>query len=101
MSGQEQEMNPVYNQSSQNTDEADTTSSLIFFILGFFCYCIWIVAFCKFKNSGNATARMFGIISLVFFIISIISTVIAVVVVILYLIIWFAIIGTAGNNVYN
>ncbi|ELP91481.1 hypothetical protein EIN_144110 [Entamoeba invadens IP1] len=120
MTYQEQEMNsgypqqPVYNQpppqvyvaptaqapvvKTKSNDDADLISSLLFFVLGFFCCCIWIVVYRKFKHSGNDSARMFAIISLVFFIISFITSILAVIILFVILI-WFFTIGTAVNNV--
>ena len=50
-------------------DDQDVIQSLLFFILGFFCCCIWYIPMKKFKKHENETVRLFTLLSKIFFII--------------------------------
>eukprot|EP00689_Sawyeria_marylandensis_P001348 EC821430.1.p1 GENE.EC821430.1~~EC821430.1.p1 ORF type:complete len:120 (+),score=43.41 EC821430.1:28-387(+) len=71
----------------------DMVVSIALFILGFFTVIIWLVGYLLFKNSKNQTAKLFAILSGVFFAISVIFTIISFLIAIVSIILIFVLFG--------
>ncbi|EDR27640.1 hypothetical protein EDI_278110 [Entamoeba dispar SAW760] len=63
--------------SSYSGNNESTTSALLF-ALGFLCCCVWCYGWCQYRHSTNDQARMFAILSMVFFLVSTIIIVISI-----------------------
>ena len=67
---------PMYQQQPQKyelqnkNDDTDMIISIVFFVIGCFCCCSWIVPMVKYLKSENTITRIFAIFSAILFILS-------------------------------
>ncbi|ELP90194.1 hypothetical protein EIN_482480 [Entamoeba invadens IP1] len=57
------------------TNQNDSMMSAILFGFGFLLCCLWLVDYCKYRNSKDVQARSIALVSFVFFIISTVFTI--------------------------
>ncbi|ELP91480.1 hypothetical protein EIN_143900 [Entamoeba invadens IP1] len=74
-------------------DMNDSSTSILYFALGFICFCIWIAGYCRFKNSTDSSAKTFAVLSLVFFIISLLVLLVCMGFIIFYFVIFIILIN--------
>ncbi|BFU25629.1 hypothetical protein CL6EHI_069450 [Entamoeba histolytica] len=68
----QQENKSIYSENNESN------TSAILFALGFLCCCVWCYGWCQYRHSTNSQARMFAVLSMVFFIVSTVIIVISI-----------------------
>lgn len=72
----QKENEPLVDNADNGEKENDLIHSILFFILGFFCCCIWAFPMILYKNHSNETIKTISFISKILFIISTITYII-------------------------